>query len=122
MKTFSSDMKMEFGLEKCAKATLKRDRLTITSNIHIDNSVTIKELEQERTYTYLGVNEGDGIQHGATKEKIRKEYYRRIRLIIKSERNASNRVKAISTVAVPFATYSFNIINWKPSENQETRY
>ena len=28
MKTFSSDIKMEFGLEKCAKATLKRRRLT----------------------------------------------------------------------------------------------
>ena len=73
---------MEFGLEKCAKATFKTGRLTITSNNHIYNSVTIKELEQERTYTYLGVNEGYGIHHAAKKEKIRKEYYRRIRLII----------------------------------------
>ena len=28
MKTFSSDTKIEFGLEKCAKATFKRRRLT----------------------------------------------------------------------------------------------
>ena len=76
MKTFSSDIKMEFGLEKCAKATFKRRRLTSASNIHIDNSTTIKELEQEITYKYLGVNEGDGIQHAAMKEKIQTEYYR----------------------------------------------
>ena len=113
---------MEFGLEKCAKVIFKRGCLTSTSNNHIDSSVNIKELEQERTYKYLGVNEGDGIQHAATKEKIRKEYYRRIRLIIKSELNASTRVETISTVAVPVVTYSFNIINWKLSENQETRY
>lgn len=41
------------------KTTFKRWRLTSTSNIHIDNSTIIKELEQERTYKYLGVNEGD---------------------------------------------------------------
>ena len=110
------DIKMEFGLEKCAKATSKRGRLASTSNIHIDNSATIKELEQEGTYKYLGVNQGDGIQHAATKEKIRKEYYRRVRLILKSELNAGNRVEAIDTLAVPFVTYSFNVINWKLSE------
>lgn len=33
VKTFSSDIKMELGLEKCAKATFKRGRLISTSNI-----------------------------------------------------------------------------------------
>ena len=47
---------MEFGLKKCAKATFERGQLTSTSNIHIDDAVTIKELAQERTYEYLGVN------------------------------------------------------------------
>ena len=46
------------------------------------------------------------------KEKIRKEYYRRIRLILKTELNSKNRIEAINTLAVSFAQYSFNIINW----------
>ena len=50
------------------------------------------------------------------KEKIRKEYYRRIRLVLKSELNAANRIYAINTLAVPVVTYSFNIINWKMEE------
>ena len=33
----------------------------------------IKELDQEETYKYLRVDEGDEIQHGKMKEKIRKE-------------------------------------------------
>ena len=77
---------------------------------HIDNSVNTKELEQERTYKYPEVNAGEGIQHVAMKEKIRKAYYRQIRLMLKSELNAGNRVEAINTLAVPVATYSFNII------------
>ena len=45
------------------------------------------------------------------KEKIRKEYYRRIRLVL----NAS-RIDAINAFAVPVVTFSFNIINWKMEE------
>ena len=44
------------------------------------------------------------------KEKIHKEYYRRIKLVLGSELNAVNRTNAINTLAVPVVTYSFNII------------
>ena len=63
VKTFSDDIKMEFGLDKCAKATFKKGKLTETSSIKLDINTTIKELEQEESYKYLGINEGDGIQH-----------------------------------------------------------
>ena len=62
------------------------------------------------------MNEGDGIQHAKMKEKIRKEYYRRIRMITKSELNAINRMEAINTLATPVVTYSFNIVDWKMEE------
>ena len=113
VKTFSDDIKMEFGLDKCAKATFKRGRLTNTTYLELDVNTVIKELDQEGTYKYLGVNEGDGLQHSSMKEKIRKEYYRRVRMVLKSELNASNRITAINTLATPVVTYSFNIINWK---------
>ena len=110
--TFSDDIKMEFGLDKCAKATFIKGKLTKTSNIVLNQTTTIQELDQEGTYKYLGINEGDGIQHSKMKEKIRKEYYRRIRMVLKSELNATNKIEAINTVAIPVVTYSFNIINW----------
>ena len=50
------------------------------------------------------------------KEKIRIEYYRRIRSLLKSELNATNRIDAINTLAVPVITYIFNIIDWKIKE------
>ena len=116
VKTFSDDIRMEFGLDKCAKATFKSGRLTQTTNIDLDIDTVIKEIDQEGTYKYLGVNEGDGIQHATMKEKIRREYYRRVRMVLKSELNAANRFEAINTLAIPVVTYSFNIINWKLSD------
>ena len=47
------------------------------------------------------------------KGKIRKEYYRRVRLILKSELNAVNRIAAINSLAIPAITFSMNIINWQ---------
>ena len=116
VKGFSDDIQMEFGLEKCSKAAFKKGKLTTTENIQIDLDTTIQQLEQEGTYKYLGVNEGDGIQHAKMKEKIRKEYYCRIRMITKSELNAINRMEAINTLATPVVTYSFNIVDWKMEE------
>ena len=116
-KKFSDDIRMEFGLlEKSAKAAFKRGKLTETSDLQLDTDTCIRELEQEGVYKYLGINEGDRKQHAAMKEKVRKEYYRRVRLVLKSELNAANRFEAINTLAVPVNTYSFNIRNWKMSE------
>ena len=112
IKIFSDDIKMEFGLDKCTKATVIKGKLTKTSNIVLNQDTAIKELDQEGTYKYLGINEGDGIQHSKRKEKIRKEYYRRTRMVLKSELNAINKIEAINTVATPVQTYSFKILNW----------
>ena len=111
VKAFSDYITMEFGLDKCAKATLKKGKLTSTENMNIGVDTVIQDLEQDNTYKYLGINEGDGIQHATMKKKIRKEYYRRIRLELGSELNAVNKINAINTLAVPVVTYSFNIIN-----------
>ena len=70
-------------------------------------------MQQEDSYKYLGINEAEGIQHVKMKEKIRKEYYMRVRLILKSELNAVNRIAAINSLAIPVITYSMNILNWK---------
>ena len=50
------------------------------------------------------------------KEKIKKEYYRRIRTITKSELNAIKRMETINTLATLVVTFSFNIVDWKMEE------
>ena len=44
---FSDDINMEFCLDKCAKATFKRGRLTSTTSITLNDNTKIKDLEQE---------------------------------------------------------------------------
>ena len=52
------------------------------------------------------MEKGEGVQHHKIKIKIRKEYKRRIKLVLKSELNARNNTEAINTLAVSVILYS----------------
>ena len=96
VKKFSDDIGMTFGQDKCAKASFKRGKLTKSTSLELDRITIIRDLDQEEFYKYLWVNERDGIQHSQMKETIRKECYRRVRAILKTELNAANRIEAIT--------------------------
>ena len=116
VKDFSDDIGMEFGLDKCATATFKHGKFQKSTNIQLDANTVIRNLDQDEVYKYLGVHEGDGIRHAKMKEQIRKECYRRVRLVLETELNAVNRINAINTLAIPVVTYSFGIINWSTTD------
>ncbi|CAI9715280.1 Hypothetical predicted protein [Octopus vulgaris] len=58
VKQFSDDIRLQFGLNKCAKATFIKEKMTETSNVYLDQQNTIKELDPAESYKYLGVIEG----------------------------------------------------------------
>ena len=53
------------------------------------------------------------------KVKIRKGYKRRIKLVLKSELNARNKIATINTLAVPVILNSYGVIDWKLDEIQD---
>ena len=116
VKQFSDDIRMEFGLDKCAKATFFRGKLLKAKNITLDTATVIKDLKLEESYKYLGVTEGDEIQHSSMREKIRKECSLRVMSILRGELNARNRIDAINSLALPVVIYSFTIIHWSLTE------
>jgi hypothetical protein len=113
VETFSDDIHMESGLEKCAKIAFKRGKLAHSQNLVIDINREVQELEQGKTYKYLGIEESEGIQHQQMKERLKQDCIRRLRMILKSELNAKNKITAIEAIAIPVLKYSFAIINWR---------
>ena len=55
----------------------------------------------EGTYTYLGIDQGNGIKHATMKEKVTTEYYRRIKMILKSELTSCNKISANNALVIP---------------------
>ena len=70
-------------------------------------------------YKYLGILEVDGVKDGDMKEKIAKEYYRRIRKILKSKLNGVNTITAINSRAVSIVRYGAGIIKWTKEDFQK---
>jgi hypothetical protein len=92
---FSHDIHMESGLDKCAKVVFKKGKLVHLQNLVVDVNREIHELEQGKTYNNLGAEESDGIQHQQMKERLKKEYTRRLRMILKSELNAKRKLQQL---------------------------
>ena len=115
VKIVSGDIRMEFGIEKCALVNIQRGKVTRTEGIHLPDGNYIKDID-ETGCRYLGIIESEEIKNQEMKEKIKKEYIKRLKAILKSKLNFGNTVKPINTWAVPVIRYSAGIVDWKSSE------
>ena len=63
--------------------------------------------------------EYDRVKEQEMKDKFRNEYFRRAKLILKSELNGNNKIMALNTWAVSILKYGAGIIKWNKNEQQE---
>ena len=87
----SGDIDMEFGTAKCGVLVLKRGKVVNTDGIELPNRETIKEVEEDG-YRYLGVLESDKVKEKEMKKTYSGEYFRRVKLILKSKLNGTNKI------------------------------
>ena len=97
---------MEFGIEKCALLVIKSGKQHLTDRMELLNQDKIRMLGEKETYKYLGILEADTIKKMEMKEKIKKEYLRRTRKLLKTKLSIRNLIKGINTWAVPLVRYS----------------
>ena len=83
VKTSGDDIEKIVGLDRCAKETFIWGKLKYISSIVLDTDTKIKELDQEEANKYLQRKVMEN-QPGKMKEKIRKECYRRVRVVQQS--------------------------------------
>ena len=55
----------------------------------------IKELDPRKAYNYLGIEESFDTQHKNEKEKLKKEYLRRLKLVLGTELGTKNKIQAV---------------------------
>ena len=79
----------------------------------------MKELQEEELYAYLGQDEAVGYNGVLNKEKVTKEYKRRVRKIWISERHSGNKVTAHNAFAVPLIIPTIGILNWTRKEIED---
>jgi hypothetical protein len=114
---FSNDLGMSFGIDKCKTQSICRGHYEHLEYITKEGEI-IKHLNKGEFYKYLGINQSNHIKHSIIKENLEKQFYLRIKSILKSKLNSNNLIKAINTYAVPLLTYSFGVIKWSKTNLQ----
>ena len=99
--TFSKDINMQFGVDKCAYMYIERGKRKSLGEMININGVEIKELEEGDTYKYLGQDEAVGYDGPINKERVSKEYLKRVKKIWNSHLSAINKSTAHNVFAVP---------------------
>ena len=88
---------MQFGISRCAMLEMKRSQFVQSKGTELPNGETIKSLEDEKEYKYLGVPRFDSVNSKEMKDMITKECYGRIK---KARRNAGKTIQAINAKVV----------------------
>ncbi|KAI5725072.1 hypothetical protein M8J77_010587 [Diaphorina citri] len=114
---FSSDINMQFGIEKCATLEVKRGNILHQENIEL-SLTPFKFPSLESFYKYLGMSQDLVLNKSEAKEKVKNAYASRMKKILTTELNGQNKIKAINSWCVPILSYSFGIIPWTKTDLQ----
>ena len=82
--SFSTDIAMKFGLDKCTTISISKRKLGDAKSIPLPSGNQIESIDEEG-YKYLGILESDNILHKEMKSKVSTEYYRRVKKVLKSQ-------------------------------------
>ena len=118
VEVFSRNRGMEFGLKKCGVIIMNRRKVKSTGGVVLPSGEKIREIE-EGGYKYLGILEYDRVKEQEMNDKFRNEYFRRMKLILKSKLNGRNKIMALNTWAVSILRYGAGILKWNKNELQE---
>ena len=112
VRIFSEDIGMQFGIDKCAMLVRKKGRIVKSDGIQLPNDKVIKTLEEGQSYKYLGLLEAGEVMVNGMKDKVKKEYYRRVRKVLETKLDSGNVFKAINSWAVSVVRYSAAFLRW----------
>ena len=96
---------MVFGLDKCAMLVLKKGKAVRTEGIELPDGKRMKEVNLDGC-KYLGVWQLASIMNKEIKEKVRCEYIRKVKKLLRSQLNGENIIARMNAWAVDIRVLS----------------
>ena len=119
VKQYSTDISMEFGIEKCAVYNIKRGRGMVDGeDVELVDGTAIRHLQIGESYTYLGVPQNAVHEAAELKRTMMENYTIILKRIWNSELNGKNKCAATNSLAVPTISHTFGAIRWNREELQ----
>lgn len=113
--TFSQDICMSFGLDKCKTLSVRKG-VQHAVGFDLQNGTSIDPLGEEETYKYLGIQQALKVYHKQLKDTTTRRYLERVRRIVRTKLSGNNMCKALNAWAIPTLVYTFGIIKWNKTD------
>ena len=104
VKVVSGDVRIQFGFNKCAVLKMKRGKQVHCEGFDLGDGVVIKEAHEEGRKD-LGILERGDICQKNMKEKVQKEYHKRVKAVLKFKLDGGNVTNAIIIWALAVVRY-----------------
>ena len=114
--TFSKDISMSFGENKCAYLHIEKGKNITSDELLKINQLNIQPVKEGDSYRYLGIDENISYAGPVNKERISSEYFKRIKKIWSSELSDYHKVTAHNAFGVPVITPTIGILDWTIQE------
>ncbi|KAJ8914928.1 hypothetical protein NQ315_016082 [Exocentrus adspersus] len=119
LESFSNDIRMSLGLQKCKIHTIKRGIWHATEDFQLTRAAgggVIQGMAKDEAYKYLGFAQSGEIQAKQVKQKLAAELLDRSRAVLKTQLSALHTITAINSYAIPVVAWSFGVIKWSTTE------
>ena len=90
--------------------TIKARKLVSVGGMELLSGEVIPELKSEKGYKHFSILEANEIMHTEIKDKIKKEYYRRVTQLASSKINGGNKIRTINVRALSLVRYTGNML------------
>lgn len=84
--TISTDIQMEFGLDKCKTNSIERGKWTNTNGT-VTTTGKIEHMDEANSYKYLGFDQTIKLNHTELKQRLIQKFTSRLTQLLKSKLN-----------------------------------
>ena len=107
------------GVSKCAEIIFKNGKMARGGLQVLEERMKTMDPDENETYKFLGIEQADGIRTKTVFKRVKEEVLKRMKIIINTELNDANLIKAITMKVIPVAAYVMNICKFSVAELKE---
>ena len=98
------------GVTKCAEIVFERGKMVRGEGLQVlEERMDFMDPDKNEIYKFLGIEQADGIKTKRVYERVKHEVTKRVRMLINTELNDINLVRAINAKVIPVAAYPMNV-------------
>ena len=98
------------GVAKCAEIVFECGKMMRGEGLQVlEERLDSMDPDKNEIYKFLGIEQADGIKTKRVYEQVKHEVTKRVRMLINTELNDINLVRAINEKVIPVAAYPMNV-------------